>query len=84
MSKQDQVWLWTAAAVSLVMGWFLVLNNNSAGWYLIILGVLNIAASSGIAQKRLTSKLDLARWGLTGVMIFTILMIAGVITVILT
>jgi hypothetical protein len=36
MKIQDKVWLWLAAAVSMVMGSVLVLNNNAAGWFLII------------------------------------------------
>jgi uncharacterized membrane protein YedE/YeeE len=84
MKSQDKVWLWMAAAVSIVMGSVLVLNNNAAGWFLIILGVADIAASSDTAQKWTTAKLDLARWGLIGVMFFTVLLAASVITVILT
>jgi uncharacterized membrane protein YedE/YeeE len=84
MKIQDKVWLWLAAAVSMVMGSILVLNNNAAGWFLIILGLADIAASSDIAQKWTTAKLNLARWGLIGVMFFAILLAAGVITVILT
>jgi hypothetical protein len=48
------------------------------------LGVADIADSTGTAQKWASSKLNLARWGLIGIMFLTILLVAGVITVILT
>jgi hypothetical protein len=82
MNKQDQVWLWITAVVSMVMGSILVLNDSSAGWFLIILGITYIGASTGTAQKWVTSKPNLARWGLIGVMALTILLVAGVIVVI--
>jgi hypothetical protein len=84
MDKNDKFWLWIAAAVSMVMGSVIVLNDNSSGWFLIILGVADIAASTGTAQKWASSKLNLARWGLIGIMFLTILLVVGVITVILT
>jgi hypothetical protein len=84
MNKQDQVWLWISAVVSMVMGSILVLNDSSAGWFLIILAITYIGASTGTAQKWVTSKLNLARWGLIGVMVLTILLVAGVIVVIST
>jgi hypothetical protein len=84
MNKQDQVWLWITAVVSMVMGSILVLNDSSAGWFLIILAITYIGASTGTAQKWVTSKLNLARWGLIGVMVLTILLVAGVIVVIST
>lgn len=83
MKLQDKVWLWIAAAVSMVMGSILVLNNNAAGWFLIILGAADIAASTDPAQKWTNAKLNLARWGLLGVLFITVLLAAGVITVIL-
>jgi len=82
MNKQDQVWLWITAAVSVIMGATLVLNDSSAGWFLIILGIAYLGASTGAAQKWATSKLNLARWGLIGVLVLAILLVVGTVAVI--
>lgn len=82
MNKQDQVWLWITAAVSMIMGSTLVLNDSSAGWFLIILGMAYVGASTGAAQKWAISKLNLARWGLIGVIALAILLVASTIAVI--
>lgn len=84
MDKHDKIWLWIAAAVSMIMGSVLVFNDTSAGWFLVILGISYIGASTGAGQKWAISKLDLARWGLIGVLLITLLLVAGVVAVILT
>jgi hypothetical protein len=84
MTKQDQIWLWLSAALSMVMGSILVLNGTGAGWFLIILGFTFLGASTKAGQKWVDSRLNLARWGLIGIMVFTIFLVAVAVALILT
>jgi hypothetical protein len=84
MNKQDKVWLWISAAVAMGMGFILVINGTSAGWFLIILGITFVAVSTGAGQKWATSNPGFARWGLIGVTLFAILLVAAVVAVIVT
>jgi hypothetical protein len=82
MNKQDKIWLWITAAVSMVMGFVLVLNDNGAGWFLVILGITFIGTSTGTGQKWAASNHRLALWGLIGVTLLAILLVVGVVAVI--
>ncbi len=75
MDYQDKVWLWITAAVSIIMGSVLVSNDSGAGWFLIILGVTYIGASTRVGQKWASTKLDLARRGLIGVTLLTTVLV---------
>jgi hypothetical protein len=82
MDKQDKIWMWSSAAVSMAMGFILVLNDSGAGWFLVILGITIIGTSTGAVQKWTDSNPHLTRWGLIGVTLLTILLIVGVVAVI--
>ena len=75
MDYQDKVWLWITAVVSIVMGSVLVSNDSSAGWFLIILGITYIGASTRAGQKWASTKLDLARRGLIGVTLLATILV---------
>jgi len=74
MHTRQRAWLWLAAAVSLIVGFILVLNDSGAGWFLIILGIIDIGASTRAGQGLAASNPSLARWGLVGVALLTILL----------
>lgn len=40
MGNSRTVWLWLAAAASLAVGLVFIFNNSSAGWLLIVLGIV--------------------------------------------
>jgi hypothetical protein len=67
MSTRQKVWLWLAAAISMIVGFILVLNDSGAGWFLIILGIIDIGASTRAGKGLTESNPGLVRWGLTGV-----------------
>jgi len=74
MHNRQRAWLWLAAAVSLIVGFILVLSDSGAGWFLIILGIIDIGASTRAGQGLAASNPSLARWGLVGVALLTILL----------
>ena len=74
MHNRQRAWLWLAAAVSLIVGFILVLSDSGAGWFLIILGIIDIGASTRAAQGLAASNPSLARWGLVGVALLTVLL----------
>jgi hypothetical protein len=82
MNKHDKIWLWSSAAISMLMGFILALNDSGAGWFLVILGITIIGTSTGAGQKWVGSNPRLTRWGLIGVTLLTILLVVGVVAVI--
>jgi len=74
MHNRQRAWLWLAAAVSLIVGFILVLSDSGAGWVLIILGIIDIGASTRAGQGLAASNPSLARWGLVGVALLTVLL----------
>ena len=82
MNRQS-AWLWMSAAVSFIVGFILVLNDSGAGWFLIILGIIDIGASTRAGQGAAVSNPSLARWGLVGVSVLFILLTAVVGAVLL-
>ncbi len=74
MDNRQRAWLWLSAAVSLVVGLILVLNDSGAGWFLIIIGIVYIGASTHAGQAWATSNPGLARWGLVGVTLLLVLL----------
>jgi len=67
MHKHRRAWLWLSAAVLFIVGFILVLNDSGAGWFLIILGITYIGASTQAGQAWAESNPSLGRWGLVGV-----------------
>ncbi len=66
MNNRQKIWLWLSAAVSLIVGFILVMSDSGAGWFLIIMGMIYIGVSTRIGQSRAMSAPRVARWGLIG------------------
>jgi hypothetical protein len=75
MDNRQKVWLWLAAAVSFIVGFILVLNDSGAGWFLIIMGITYISASTRAGQGLAASNPSLVRWGLVGVTALLVLLV---------
>ena len=78
MQNRQRVWFWLAAAVLFVVGFMLVMNDSAAGWFLIILGISYLGASTRAGQSWATSNPSIARWGLIGVTLLLILLVVVV------
>jgi len=63
-----------SAAVSFVVGFILVLNDSGAGWFLIIMGIVYIGASTRAGQELAASNPSLVRRGLVGVTLLLVLL----------
>ena len=74
MHNRQRAWLWLSAAVSFVVGFILVLNDSGAGWFLIIMGIIYIGASTRPGQELAASNPSLIRWGLVGVTLLLVLL----------
>jgi hypothetical protein len=74
MQNRDKAWLWVSAAVSFVVGLILVLNDSSAGWFLILMGIIYIGASTRAGQGLAESNPRLVRLGLIGVSVLLVLL----------
>ena len=83
MYNRQRVWLWLSAAVSIIVGFILILNDSSAGWFLIILGFTYLGASTGAGQAWAASNPSLARWGFIGVTSMLVLLFFVVSAVVL-
>ena len=81
MRKSRISWLWLAAAVSFLAGFFLVSNDSSAGWFLIILGITYLGASTRAGQSWVMSNPHITRWGLVVVTLLLIILaiVVGVV-----
>lgn len=64
MHNRKRIWLWLSAAVSFVVGFIFVLNDSSAGWFFIIMGIIYIGISTRAGQGLSASKPNLIKWGL--------------------
>lgn len=81
MYSRQRVWLWLGAAISMVVGFILVLNDSGAGWFLIILGITYLGTGTRAGQSWAASNSNLARWGIIGATILLALLavIAGAV-----
>ena len=79
MQNRQRVWFWLAAAVLFVVGFILVMNDSTAAWFLIILGITYLGASTRAGQSWATSNPSIARWGLIGVTLLLILIVVVVL-----
>ncbi len=50
MYNRQRAWLWFSAAVSFIVGLILVMNDSSAGWFLVIMGIIYIGVSTRAGQ----------------------------------
>jgi len=78
MQNRQRTWFWLATAVLFVVGLMLVMNDSTAGWFLIILGITYLGASTRAGQSWATSNPSIARWGLIGVTLLLILLVVVV------
>ena len=83
MQNRQRAWLWSAAAVSFVVGFIIVLSDSGAGWFLIIMGTIYIGALTRPGQGLAASNPSLVRWGLVGVTLLLVLLAAVVGAVLL-
>jgi len=74
MDNRQRVWLGLSAAVSLIVGFILILNDSGAGWFLIIMGITYLGTTTRAGQAWAASNPNLARWGLIGVTLLLILL----------
>jgi len=74
MNNPQRTWLWISAVVSFLVGILLVWNDSGAGWFLIIMGITTLGASTQAGQTWAVSNPGLARWGLIGVTMLLILL----------
>ncbi len=75
MNASPRVGLWIAAAVSLIVGFLLVMNDSSAGWFLVIMGIIDIGATTRAGQGLASSNRSLVRWGLVGLTLLLVLLV---------
>ncbi len=73
--QNRQRWLIGSAIVLFVVGFLLVLNDSAAGWFLIILGITYIGASTRAGQAWAESNPSLVRWGFIGVTVLVVLLV---------
>ena len=83
MYNRQSAWLWLSAAVSFIVGLILVLNDTSAGWLLIIMGIIYIAGSTRVGQGWAASNPRFARWGLVVLTLLLVLLVVVVGAVLL-
>ena len=74
MDNRQKTWLWISAAALFIVGILLVWNDSGAGWFLIILGMTYLGASTQAGQTWATNNPDFARWGLIGVTLLLIIL----------
>ena len=78
MYNRQRAWLWASAGVSFSVGLILVMNDTSAGWFFVILGITYLSVSTRPGQAWTASNPSLARWGLIGVTLLCILLVVVV------
>lgn len=83
MHDRQRVWLWLSAAVSFIVGFVLVLNDSGAGWFLVIMGIVYIGASTRAGQGLAASNPSLVRWGLVAVTLLLVVLAVVVAAVML-
>ncbi len=82
MGTHSRAWLWLAAAASFIVGFILLLNDSSAGLFLIVMGIVYIGASTPRGQGLAASNPNLVQWGLigvTGLLILLVVVIGAVL-----
>lgn len=67
MNTSPQVGLWIAGAGALIAGFLLVMNDSTAGWFLIIMGMIDIGATTRPARAWPALDRGMTRWGLVAV-----------------
>ncbi len=81
MHKYQKFWLWLASAFFLIVGIALIVKNNTAGWLLIILGIVDIVGSTNIGEKWAAFHPVFTRWVLIGISFVLILVTVIILSV---
>ena len=81
MNASPQAWLWLSAAVSLITGFLLVINDSAAGWFLIIMGIIDIGATTRAGHGLAGPNRGMVRWGFVAATLLLVLLaiIAGAV-----
>ena len=81
MNASPSSLLWLSAAVSLIVGFLLVMKDSGAGWFLIIMGIIDIGAAARPGQRLAPSNRGLVRWGLVGLTLLLVVLglVAGAV-----
>jgi len=74
MHNRQRAWFWAAAALSFIVGLIFVLNDSSAGWVFIIIGISYLGASTQAGRAWTASNPNLVHWGLIGVTLLLVLL----------
>jgi hypothetical protein len=74
MGSRQRVWLWLAAAASFAVGLVLVFNDSGAGWFLVIMGITYLGASTRAGQEMAATNPGPARWGLVAATLLLVLL----------
>ena len=76
MNTLTRRWLWLSAAVSALVGLLLVWNDSSAGWFLIVLGAIDLGLSTRGGKELDATGSTAMRLGLTSVALLVTLALA--------
>ena len=81
MDNRQKAWTWSAAAISFIAGFILWLNDNAAGLFLILMGIIFIGTLTRPGQTWAKTNPSLVRWGLVGVTLLLVLLavVAGAV-----
>jgi len=74
MDNRQKAWTWSAAAISIVAGFILWLNDSAAGAFLILMGIIYIGTLTRPGQTWAATNPSLVRWGLVGVTLLLIVL----------
>ena len=75
MKNGQKTWLWLSAIVSFVVGFILVMNDSSAGWFLIIMGMVYISSLTRPGQTWTEANPRITRWAFIGITIALVLIV---------
>jgi hypothetical protein len=83
MDNRERIWIWSAAALSFVVGLVLVLNDSSAGWIFFIIGIGYLGASTRAGRAWAATHTTLTKWGLVAATALLLLLVVIVSAVLL-
>ena len=77
MNGSPRSLLWLCAAVSLIVGFLLVMKDSGTGWFLIIMGIIDVGAATRPGQGLAPSNRGLVRWGLVGLTLLLVVLVVA-------
>lgn len=80
--NRSRAWLWSAAAISFIVGIIFLLNDTSGvGLFFILMGITYIGVSTRPGQAWVATNPSLVRWRLVGVTLLLVLfaVVAGAV-----